>query len=281
VSDDPTLEPSESTTDTGDADAGAGSRRPSPTSRARRIGGRPSPRPAPGPGPAAAQADESVDLGESAPTPQPAPQPTPQPAPAARPVPPSEPAPVAASGGSAGRGLPVAWIPALVLGLAVLVLAVVLVIASHGVYWAKADASGSSRTERQEEVLAATKKCFAQINSYDYRHLDGLVSRDLTCTTGTFSTDLKRALTTQILKLAPKLKAVQTAQVNRAGISAVNRAGNQVVALIYGQLAQSNSTTAQKTPRLDVVGAVVTVDKVGDRWLISKVDTDVGNSLGS
>lgn len=246
-------------------------RRPSPTSRARRIGGRPVPRPD-----AAAEHDTPVREPAAVST---------APVTVAKPTPEHEPAPApgpdAAPGAAPRRGFPVQWIPAMVLGVAVVVLAVFVVIVSHGVYWAKADDSSGARTVGQEEVLAATKKCFAQINSYDYRNLDGLLQKDLACTTGTFTNDLRQALQTQILKLAPKLKATQTAQINKAGIASVSPSGTQVVALIYGQLSQSNTSTAKTSPRVDVVGAVVTVDQVHGQWLIAKVDSDTGNSLGS
>jgi hypothetical protein len=42
--------------------------------------------------------------------------------------------------------------------------------------------------------------------------------------------------------------------------------------LILGQLSRSNVSTGRKTPRIDLFGAVVTMDRVGDQWLISKVD---------
>jgi hypothetical protein len=240
--------------------------RPSPTSRARRIGGRPTPRPTPSGATAPVAADASRD---SDPPPPVAMTKAAREEPTRRaPAPP-------------GRGLPMTWIPAGVLGLGVLVLLVILVVVSHGVYWAKPDDSAGARMARQEQVLAAAKKCFAQINSYDYRKLDGVLAKDLACTTGTFTNDLRKTLSTQIIPLAPKLKATQTAQVNKAGVTSVSRSGNQVGTVIYGQLAQTNSTTARKSPRIDVVGAVVTMDKVGDLWLVSKIDTDVGNSLGS
>jgi len=247
-------------------------RRPSPTSRARRIGGRPVPRPEPD---AARDTPPAQQVG-AATTPV-APVATTKAAPRYEPVP----EPTAEPGAEPRRGFPVQWIPAIVLGVAVVVLAVFVVVVSHGVYWAKTDNSAGTRTVHQEEVLAATKKCFAQINSYDYRKLDGLLQKDLACTTGTFTGDLRQAVQKEILRLAPQVKATQTAQVNKAGIASVSPSGNQVVTLIYGQLAQSNTKTAKSSPRLDVVGAVVTVDYVHGRWLIAKVDSDTGNSLGS
>ena len=117
-------------------------------------------------------------------------------------------------------------------------------------------------------MLAAAKKCFVQINSYDYRDLDGLVAKDTACTTGTFTGDLRKALQTPILKLAPTLHARQTAQVNKAGIASISPDGKQVVTLIYGQFSVTNDQTAKKQPRVDVVGAVVTVTDVQGTWRI-------------
>ena len=263
---DDTMSDETATTDPVGGGEKATPRRPSPTSRARRIGGRPTPRPAgtPATAPVEAPAERERDTTPVVTMTKASPQ-----------------EPRRAATGRSGRGLPLTWIPAGVLALGVLVLLVILVIASHGVYWAKPDDSSGARMARQEQVLAAAKKCFAQINTYDYRKLDGLMAKDLACTTGTFTNDLRTTLNTQIIPLAPKLKATQTAQVNKAGVASVSRSGNQVVTLIYGQLAQTNSTTAKQSPRIDVVGAVVTVDKVGDQWLISKIDTDVGSTLGS
>jgi hypothetical protein len=250
-------------------------RRPSPTSRARRIGGRPVPRPDGGGQPDAA-AGTSVPTVHAAQTAPPAPVSAPPPSYDAQPV-----ADAPAPGRAGASRFPMQWLPAAVLGVAVVVLAVFLAVASHGVYWAKPGDSAGIRTVNQEKVLAAATKCFAQINSYDYRKLDGLLQKDLACTTGTFTSDLREAVQKEILKLAPQLHATQTAQINKAGIASVSPSGDQVVTLIYGQLAQSNTKTAKTSPRLDVVGAVVTVDDVHGQWLISKVDADTGSSLGS
>ena len=61
-------------------------------------------------------------------------------------------------------------------------------------YWAKTDDSATARTEQQEQVLAAAKKCFATINTYDYRNLSKLVATDVPCATGKFKSDLREAL---------------------------------------------------------------------------------------
>jgi hypothetical protein len=242
-------------------------RRPSPTSRARRIGGRPTPQPAGRPQPAV-QA-------------QPTPQPTPPPAAVQEQTRLDKP-PAASAPQPTGtrRADAVRWVPAGILAAAAIVLFVLLAVASHGVYWAKSGDSTGARADRQEQVLAAAKKCFATVNTYDYRTLSGLMAKDLPCATGKFKSDLQQALQKTIVPQAPKQKAVQNAQVNKAGIVAVTPDGEQWTTLIYGQLTQSNATTAKSAPRTDLFGAVVTMDHVGGKYLISKVDFDAGNGLG-
>jgi hypothetical protein len=165
-----------------------------------------------------------------------------------------------------------------VLAVVVLALAALLVPAARGVYWGTGD-SAAARTTTQQQVLAAAKRCFAVINTYDYRKVDGLIAKDLPCATGTFRSDLRQALEKTIIAQAPAAKAVQTAQVNKAGIVSVSPDGRQWVILIDGQLSVSNVSTG-KNPRIDIAGAVLTLDRVGDRWLVSKVASDVGNGLG-
>ena len=71
------------------------------------------------------------------------------------------------------------------------------------------------------------------------------------------------------------------AQVNKAGISTISSDGKQWVVLIYGQLQITNTSTASGEPRIDPVGGVVTMDKVGDKWLVGKVDVDTGTGQTS
>jgi Mce-associated membrane protein len=263
------------------SETGEPRRRPSPTSRARRIGGRPLPHaqqpaqsePDREPTPVASTTTRTTAETPPEPKPRPAPQDPQQPQQPQQPRQPQE------SDQSSGASL--RWVPAGLLAIAALTLAVICVFASHGVYWAKPDHSSGARNAKQEQVLAAAKKCFATVNSYDYRKLDGLAAKDAACLTGTFKSQFASYLQKTIIALAPKAKAVQTAQVNKAGVVSVNQDGTQWTTLIYGQLVQSNTSTAKGTPRTDLFGAVVTVDRVGNRYLISKVGYDTGNPFGS
>ena len=144
-------------------------------------------------------------------------------------------------------------------------------------YWAKPNDSASSRTVRRNRCWPRSRSASRRSTPTTTASWTGWSQKDLACTTGTFTADLRHALQTQILRLAPKLKATQTAQINRAGIASVSPSGDQVVTLIYGQLPSRTTETAKSSPRVDVVGAVVTVDNVHGTWLISKVDSDTGS----
>ena len=130
-------------------------------------------------------------------------------------------------------------------------------------------------------MLAAAKTCFARLNSYDYRTLDDDYAAGLACTTGSFTTDYQDSFRTQVKPYAAAVKIVRVAQVNKAGIAAINGDGTQWVILIYGQLQITNTTTGTDSPRIDPVGGVVTMDKVGDKWLVAKVDVDTGTGQSS
>jgi hypothetical protein len=239
--------------------------RPSPSAqaarRARRIGGRPaSGGPAEQPSPPAADS------------------PVGQPVPA-RPAPAHEfpPGPPEAFRGAAAVGPPATpawlnWLPAEVLAAGAVVMAVIIVIFSHGVWWGP-DASrtpGGGATLRQQ-VLAAAKTCVANTNTYKYTDLDTYESAALKCATGKFRDDLKRTIDTLIKVNAPKLKSSQTAQINRGGIEAVSPDGRQWTILLYGQLSVTNSEST--TPHVDPFAAQVRMDKVKDGWLISALTT--------
>lgn len=224
--------------------------------RARRIGGRPTPAPASTPEPA-----ERVGLDKPSP---------PRPAP-----------PAARTDGV--RSLPLAWFPAAVLGTAAVLLLGILVWFSHGGYWSKPPLHQvvTPSSTKQQQVLAAAKKCFVTVNSYDYRKLDDALSAGQKCTTGKFSADYELAFHEQVEKLAPQEKVIRSAQVNTAGIEAISQNGTQWVILVYGQLhIDSASTEKSGSPQISPVGGVVTMDDVDGQWLISKVDVDAGTGLG-
>src|SRR5207247_10821254 len=109
------------------------------------------------------------------------------------------------------------WLPAEVLATGAVVMAVLIVVFSHGVWWGP-DASHipGGGPQLREQVLAAAKTCVAKTNTYKYTDLDSYESAALKCATGKFADDLKRTIDTVITVKAPKLQSSQTAQVHQA-----------------------------------------------------------------
>jgi Mce-associated membrane protein len=286
---------------------GAAARRPSPSaqaaSRARRIGGRssPGPRPAPSrpatdaqtggrPSPtnkaaagtkrAKAAAESSADsastarrgglrAARAAATERAVEAERPTTSLRKRPSPTKVIAPASKSGVGAGhRRLDlIRWIPAGVLGVAVVVLAALCYSYGNGVWHGT-----QSVSEVRGQVLAAAKTCTAKVSSYDYRKLAQAKKDGQACATGKFKQDYTTAMDTIIAKEAPTTQTAQSVQVAKAGIEQVSSDGKQWTLLIYGQHTVTNKTTGTKTPRLDKLSVRVTMDKVGKKWLISKID---------
>lgn len=156
------------------------------------------------------------------------------------------------------------WAPAVVLSVCAVAMIVIIAVAAHGVWYAK-----PSTTAEREQVLAAAKKCMAAANTYNYKTLPADEKRGLACTTGAWTTQYKSALDKIVKPTAVKLKASQTVQINAAGVESVSGSGRQWTTIVYGQLTINQSGA---TPRIDRFAAIVRLDKVKSRYLVSKID---------
>ena len=156
------------------------------------------------------------------------------------------------------------WVPAAVLSVCAVAMIVIIAVAAHGVWYAKPSTSG-----QRDKVLAAAKRCTALANTYNYKTLPADEKRGLACTTGTWTTQYKQALTKIVIPSATQLKASQTVQINAAGIESVTGGGKQWTTIIYGQLTINQSGAVA---RMDPFAAIVRLDKVKSTYLVSKID---------
>jgi Mce-associated membrane protein len=163
------------------------------------------------------------------------------------------------------------WLPAAVVSAAAIAMAVLLVVFSHGVWWAK-----PSSASVRDRVLAAAKTCMTAINTYKYTELDAYERRALACTTGAFTGDLRQAIQSIVKVKAPQLKASQTISVHDVGIESVN--GNHWTVLVFAQVDLKSITypKGSQTP----YAAEVDLEKVGGKWLLSRETTLGGTSSG-
>jgi hypothetical protein len=158
------------------------------------------------------------------------------------------------------------WAPAGALTAGAIVMAVLLVTFSHGVWWAK-----PSGSVEREKVLAAAKTCVATSNTYKYTDLTSFETKALACATGTFRTQLKSTIERLIKVNAPQIKAAQTAKISRGGVEAITSNGKQWTVLLFGELAVTNSNYPKG--RTDPFAAQVQMEKSGGKWLMSDLKT--------
>jgi hypothetical protein len=166
------------------------------------------------------------------------------------------------------------WLPAGVLTAGAIAMAIVLVIAGHGVWWSK-----PSPASVRDRVLAAAKTCTTTINTYKYTDLKAYETKALACTTGTLTSDLRSAIDTIVKVKAPQLKASQTVQINNAGIETASGGGRQWTVLVFGQLHLVSSDYPKGTD--SPFAAEVQLEKRGGVWRLSVENTLGGSSGGS
>jgi hypothetical protein len=230
--------------------------------RARRIGGRVGPRPGPQAG-AARSAAESSAAGPAGATASDA---------GAAPVTLSKSGRTASAGDEAGPQVVAVvpgwlrWLPAEVLTAGAVIMAILMIVFSHGVWWGKANGN----TVRQE-MLAAAKTCVVKTNTYKYTDLPKYAAAVKQCTTGRLTGQINRTISSVIKKYAPTLKATQTAQISRGAIEAVSPEGKQWTVLVFGQLSVVN--TNDPKGRTDPFAAQVQMEKVHGKWLMSGLTT--------
>jgi hypothetical protein len=190
-----------------------------------------------------------------------------------------------ASAGPSGWAV-VRWVPAAVLVAAAVAMGILLLTFSHSVWWAKPSSATVQRgatkpgggiatvdgpvNQLRERVLAAAKECVVATNKYDYTTLDADEAAGVKCTTGVQTARYKSAMDHLIRPTATKLKASQVPQINTAGIESVTDGGKQWSIVVYGQLGIHNVNVKSRT---DPFAAVVRMDYVRGKWLMSDVQT--------
>jgi Mce-associated membrane protein len=123
---------------------------------------------------------------------------------------------------------------------------------------------------RTQAIAAATREV-GIVLSYDYRHLQSDFRRAesmLTSGPKGFRAKYVRTTAKQVQPLAAKYHAVSTAEVSAAGV--VDNNADRAVVLVFVSQTATNTQLAQ--PRLDRSRIRATLVRVGDRWLIDRLD---------
>ena len=171
-----------------------------------------------------------------------------------------------APGAQAGDTAPAGRRRLAVLVLAVMAAALAALAVALGVSYQHA----RDRAAAQTAALGPAKAAAARILSYDYRHIEQDAAQTVAVLTGDFRGQYETVMRQQIAPQAPAQRAVVQAEVLSAGVTSVNGDGTQAVVLVFANQTVSNQATPQ--PRVDQVRVRLTLDRVGDAWLVSKVD---------
>ncbi|MEQ7126454.1 hypothetical protein ABN034_18215 [Actinopolymorpha sp. B11F2] len=157
------------------------------------------------------------------------------------------------------------WLPvALVIGLAVGVVVALLACAALG-YRAHA---ASQLDMARSEGLDAARSAAPVFMAYDFRHLDRDFSRARKLLTGEFRKEYASTTARVVKPTAAKTRAVVVAEVRASSV--VSATPDRVVALLF--VNQTTTSNRADEPRTDLNRVLMTVERVNDRWLVSKVD---------
>lgn len=121
-----------------------------------------------------------------------------------------------------------------------------------------------------DQVLAAAKSDVPLITSYSYKSIDQDSAKAQAVLTGQFKKDYTQSINTVVKPQLPTTKTVAVGQVTTAGLESASTDGTQVVVVVFGQ--QSVTNVTQTTPRIDPFQLRVTMQKVGNQWLVAKLD---------
>ncbi len=128
------------------------------------------------------------------------------------------------------------------------------------------DAGERGRAERAAASQARTS--VEQMLSYNYRTIDGQAAQVEGLLTGPFKNEFSAAMDKEIKPLAVKNQTVVSARVSDVGVMSSTPSTVKVLAFVN----QARVGSDQKQPVVDQNRVIATMTKVGERWLVSRVD---------
>jgi Mce-associated membrane protein len=122
---------------------------------------------------------------------------------------------------------------------------------------------------KADRVAASTaQSSIEQMLSYNYKTIDAQAAQIETLLTGPFKTEFTTAMNKDIMPLAVKNQTVVQARVSDVGVMSSTPTTVRVLAFVNQARIGATSTT----PTVDQNRVIATMSKVGNRWLISKVE---------
>lgn len=118
------------------------------------------------------------------------------------------------------------------------------------------------------QALTAAREAARLVFSYDYRHLDQDFTAGRAVTTGAFQQEYDRTTKKLVDDVAPRYKAVVSADVSEAGV--VRATEDQVVCLVF--VNQTSTSSLASTPKITQSRLEMTLQRVEGTWLVAKID---------
>lgn len=128
--------------------------------------------------------------------------------------------------------------------------------------------------------LAGASAAIPAVTSYDYRNLAAALSGGLAVTTGGYQKTFQAAMTGSLATTAQQHHVVQSFSVLNVGIGAMDADGSQAQVLVFGQQEVTDDTTKGQ-PRAAVVTLCASMQRIGNRYLISNLTPDGDPGLAS
>lgn len=155
--------------------------------------------------------------------------------------------------------------------LAAVLLVVVVTVAAVAavvVLYLRQDAATRVEATRGDALQAARQR-LPEMLSYDYRSLDADLATARAALTGPFHREYSELQRTAVRPAAAAQKISTKTSVSAAGV--VRASAREVVVLAF--INQVTRSERQSTPRIDGARVRVTMRHLGDRWLVSRLDT--------
>jgi Mce-associated membrane protein len=169
---------------------------------------------------------------------------------------------------SLGRARP----PKFAIGTQILVLLVLVTLAlavAIGFLMQRKDELGGTEAAAQRAMYAAATAA-QDLSSYDYRTLESDIKTAANQTTGKLKTDYQRQAQ-QIVATARQQQAVVNGQTVKSGVVSATPEKAEVLVFLNQSTSKAAAAAAQqRTP--NQLRLLMTMEKVDDRWLVSKVD---------
>jgi Mce-associated membrane protein len=128
------------------------------------------------------------------------------------------------------------------------------------------DSGAQARAERAAASQARTS--VEQMLSYNYKTIDAQSAQIESLLTGSFKSEFATAMDQVIKPLAVKNQTVVQAKASDVGVMSSTPTSVKVLVFVN----QAKVGADSQTPAVDQNRVIATMSKVGERWLISKVD---------